>query len=136
MIDRALIDTSALLALANPRDRNHKRAVAAVRRLVDSGCRLIGTTLILAEFHSHMTRLARARAHIVLNALLEDPLYEWRETPAQLVSEASHAWLLRHGVQAFSLTDAVSFELMRQEKIDTAFAYWEGFRVAGFGMEG
>ncbi len=60
-----LIDTSALLALANPRDQYHTRAVAIAKRLVGSGSRLIGTVLILPEFQAHFLYLmgpARARA--------------------------------------------------------------------------
>ena len=48
-----LIDTSALLALANPRDQYHARAVVIARRAVESGSRFVGTVLILAEFQAH-----------------------------------------------------------------------------------
>jgi predicted nucleic acid-binding protein len=41
-------------------------------------------------------------------------------------------WLERFRDQHFSLTDAVSFELMRQERVATAFAVDTDFVTAGF----
>lgn len=65
-------------------------------------------------------------------ALLADPLYRWYDVPVDLVESAVSAWLERFGDQRFSLTDAVSFELMRREKITQAFAFDEHFRIAGW----
>jgi predicted nucleic acid-binding protein len=44
--------------------------------------------------------------------------------------------LERFGDQEFSLTDAVSFQLMRSHRVTIAFAYDEDFRTAGFGLLG
>lgn len=133
MIEQALIDTSALLALANRRDQYHERAKSAVKTLVEAGCRLAGTTLILAEFHAHLLhRTDPRRARSVLAVLLRDPLYEWHDVPLELVNDATGRWLERFQDQRLSLTDAVSFELMRRERIDSAFAYDEDFTTAGF----
>ena len=51
-----------------------------------------------------------------------------------LVGEAMGAWLDRFADQAFSLTDAVSFELMKRERIAVAFAFDRHFEAAGFGL--
>lgn len=130
---RALVDTGALLGLANPRDQYHARAVATGHDLVRTGSRLVGTTLVLAEFHAHLLRLrGPVLARNLLRALLVDPLYEWREVAAELVDAATEGWLHRFGDQHFSLTDAVSFEVMRRERITSAFAFDEDFRTAGY----
>ncbi|MGH7541200.1 MAG: type II toxin-antitoxin system VapC family toxin [Gemmatimonadota bacterium] len=130
---RALIDTGALLAVANPRDQYHEEAVAIGRRFLAAGGRLIGTTLILAELHGHLLQLRgheTARTH--LDRLLSDPVHEWIDTSEELVREASGRWLARFRDQAFSLTDAVSFEVARRLRLTSAFAFDHHFEVAGY----
>jgi len=46
------------------------------------------------------------------------------------------AWLGRFSDQRFSLTDAVSFEVMRREQISRAFAFDQHFVTAGFELLG
>ncbi len=87
-----LVDTSALLAVASPRDQYHDAA------------------------------------------LLEDPAYAWEGVTTDLIGSAVSRWLERFGDQRFSLTDAVSFELMRVRRFSVAFAYDEHFRAAGFAL--
>lgn len=41
-------------------------------------------------------------------------------------------WLVRFPDQRFSLTDAVSFEVMRRERVTHAFAFDKHFETAGF----
>jgi predicted nucleic acid-binding protein len=133
MMSRILVDTSALLALANKRDQFHDRATRAARRLMEAGDRLVGTTLVLAEFQGLLlSRGGPARARAVTSALLDDPGYEWIEVPGDVVRSAVSNWLERYHDQRFSLTDAVSFEVMRREGLVEAFAYDRNFKTAGF----
>jgi len=129
----ALIDTSALLAVANPRDQYHDEAISIGRRHLAAGGRWVGTTLVLSEFHGHLLQLRgseMARSH--LDALLSDPAHEWVDGTVELVREASERWLARYRDQAFSLTDAVGFEVMRRMDVTHAFAFDHHFEVAGF----
>jgi predicted nucleic acid-binding protein len=128
-----LVDTSALLALANGRDQYHDRASISAREIVASGTRLVGSALVLAEFHAHLLYRSDARrARQVIDGLLQDRLYEWLDVPLALLQSAVSNWLERFGDQRFSLTDAVSFELMKRHRISLAFAYDRHFEVAGF----
>jgi len=133
MAGRAVVDTSALLALANPRDQYHASAVATARRFLSAGGRWLGTPLVLGELHTHLLhRRGAAVARAVLGALLADPAYEWVDVSAPLLREASAHWLERYPDQRFSLTDAVSFEVLRRQRLQTAFAYDRDFQTAGF----
>lgn len=129
----ALVDTGALLALANPRDQYHAEAVAVSRRHLTGGGRLVGTVLVLAELHGHLLhRRGPEMARGILADLMADPAYEWVDVPAELVRDALARWLARFRDQRFSLTDAVSFEIMRRGRIRTAFAFDSDFVRAGF----
>lgn len=98
-----------------------------------AGGRFVGTTLVLGELHSHLLYLRggeEARS-TVLN-LMDDPINEWAEVTEDLTRDSVLRWLNRFPDQRFSLIDAVSFEVMRRERLTTAFAFDRHFEVAGF----
>ena len=65
--------------------------------------------------------------------LLEDPQHEWHGLiDAELVQEAQSDWLHRFADQGFSLTDAVSFEIMARERLTHPFAFDRHFEIAGY----
>ncbi len=132
-MNRVLIDTGALLAVANPRDQHHAEAVEIGRRFLSRGGRWIGTTLVLAELHGHLLQRRdpqTARSH--LQSLLDDPVYTWHDVSFDLVQEAVARWMERFHDQRFTLTDAVSFELMRRLRLRSAFAFDHDFETAGY----
>lgn len=130
---RAAIDTGALLALASSRDQYHERAMALESKFRRAGGRWVGSTLVLAELHGHLLRRANPIvARRVISALLRDPAFEWRDASADLIASAVAQWLDRYADQRFSLTDAVTFEIMRSERLARAFAFDQDFEVAGF----
>lgn len=133
MTRSALVDTGALLALAGTRDQYHEKARAIARRHLAAGRTWCGTTLVLVEFHGLMVkRGGRESARRTVAALLADPACQWLDVPASLVRHAAGAWLDRYADQDFTLTDAVSFEVMRRERIREAFAFDTHFVTAGF----
>lgn len=132
-VTRVAIDTSALLALASPRDQYHSRAVNTARRFVALGGRWVGSVLVLAELHGHMLqRRGPTAARSILRALRQDPAYEWQDVTGSLIDIATTAWLERFSDQHFSLTDAVTFALMKSERIKVAFAFDQAFVTAGY----
>jgi hypothetical protein len=127
------VDTGALVALAAPRDQYHARARETARRHLAAGRTLCGTTLVLGEFHGLLLKRAGGEtARRTVAAVIADPAYEWLDAPAELVRAAVGAWLDRYRDQDFTLTDAVSFEVMRRERIRQAFAFDSHFVAAGF----
>ena len=134
MIERSSLTIySALLALANPRDQYHDRAVKASAAASRNGVTWVCTLLVLAELHGHLLRYQTpARARATLHALSADRSFDWIDVTDQLVRGAVESWITRFSDQAISLTDAVTFEVMRKEGLSVAFAFGRHFTVAGF----
>jgi predicted nucleic acid-binding protein len=129
----ALVDTGALLAISRKADQYHARATTIAERHHRGGGSYVGTTLILGELHAHLLFLrGPAEARAVVLRLLDDPAHSWLEVSADLVRSAVQNWLQRFTDQDFSLVDAVSFEVMKRERLTHAFAFDHHFEVAGF----
>jgi len=133
---RALIDTSALLALASPRDQYHTRAVAIAKQHLARNGRWIGSVLVLSELHGHLMRWRDPRiAHRVIDAVRRDTAYEWRAVDDALLEAATAKWLLRFADHQLSLSHAVTCELMSREGIEPVFAFDQDFVMAGFTLQ-
>ena len=127
------VDTSALLALANPRDQYHRRATDLLARASASGVTWVSTMLVLAELHNLLLRhMDAGRASEIIQAFIDDETFMWVDVTDVVVKAALNSWLIRFSDQPFSLTDAVSFEVMRREKLTVAFGFDQHFVVAGY----
>jgi hypothetical protein len=121
------------LAAFHRRDQYHAHAAAELRRLREARATLVVTDLILAETHLHLLHaLGPARAAAYLGTLKADPAIEEVHTTASVQRSAMGDWIRRFSDQPFTLTDAVSFAVMTDRRIDSAFTFDSHFTVAGF----
>lgn len=126
------VDTGAWVTLADQDDQYHARAVAAYPGLLKEYQRLVTTNLVVAESYIILRlALGHAAAIAFLENLKASPRIERVYVTAYLEAEAE-AILRRYSDQDFSLTDAVSFALMRQRGLSAAFAFDAHFATAGF----
>ena len=122
-------DTFYFLALLNPRDAAHARAVAATRKLQGQ---LITTAWVLTEFADAMSAPPNRSEFI-------STLDDLRKNPDVQVVPANDA-LFDEGVQLFanrldkewSLTDCISFVVMEQNGLTEALTGDHHFEQAGF----
>jgi predicted nucleic acid-binding protein len=129
----AFVDTSGWLAVVSARQLRHAEAVDAYIKLLKGGTRLVTCNLVVAEMHALILRERDQETAVrFLDQLYSDPAHEVLFVDRELEARAIDRWLRPFREQRFSLADAVSFELMRQEGIRTALALDRHFRVAGF----
>jgi predicted nucleic acid-binding protein len=123
-------DTSALLALMNATDEHHPRATHAFATLRAREASLLSTSFVLVETYALIGRRLGLDA---ARCFREDfaPLLQvvWVD---QVLREAGiDLWLGRRR-RSLSLVDAVSFVVMREQRVAEAFAFDPHFEQEGF----
>jgi predicted nucleic acid-binding protein len=131
------VDTSVWVALIHRRDQGHTRAVRLWPQVHRGRRHLVTTALVLSESHA---LLLHRDGHDTALAFLDGVLTRrhgevvWPDD--EITREASTRWLRAFPDKAFTLTDAVSFEVMRREGIQEAFTFDKDFARAGFTLLG
>ncbi|MEW5990805.1 MAG: PIN domain-containing protein [Chloroflexota bacterium] len=125
---RIFVDTSALLALLDEDDRFHRDAAETLKAIGPAA-------ELLTHNYVHAEALALARRKLG-NAAVERLVSELLPRLTTIwVDESLHGAALAAltaGTGSISLVDRVSFEVMRREGIDQAFAFDADFEAQGF----
>ena len=133
MTHAVLLDTSAWVAAAVRGQTHHDAARAAYTSAVRQGYRIVVTPMILGESHALFLRLlGRVHAASALESVLRDPTHVVEAVDETIVKSAVERWIIPYRDQTFSLCDAVSFEVMRRERITRALSLHRHFVTAGF----
>jgi predicted nucleic acid-binding protein len=124
---QTLVDTSAVYALMDRDDANHRKAVAVLRSLPRRGLTPLLSNFIVAECHALL--LSRLGSQIARDWLLKqiwpiEPIIGADEKRAREIIQ-------RYEDKSFSYTDAASFALMERLGLKDAFAFDVHFRQYG-----
>jgi hypothetical protein len=126
------LDTGFAIALASPRDHYHARAVQLADELKISGSTITTTRAVLLEIGAALAKVSYREAAVSIIEMLEnDPdvkIIPWQE---DLFAEAFELFRGRADKE-WSLTDCMSFVVMRQCDIQAALAADIHFQQAGF----
>jgi predicted nucleic acid-binding protein len=132
VLPRLFIDTSFAIALLIPRDQYYGRATALYREIIAHRNQLVTTRAVLLEVGNALSRLdlRRAAATFLTNI-------ETANTATIIESDAhqySRALILfaQHADQEWSLTDCLSFVVMRDLGLTEALTADRHFVQAGF----
>lgn len=132
MAAELFVDTSGWFPLVDPEDRAHAAVARAVRDAVIARRRIVTTNLIVAETHALiMRRIHRKAALAFVREVGRAPNIIVSSSP-EIEAGATNDWLDRFEDQDFSMTDAVSFFVMRQRGIRDVLALDHHFGIAGF----
>ncbi|MGH9412671.1 MAG: type II toxin-antitoxin system VapC family toxin [Terriglobales bacterium] len=122
-------DSSAFLAHQVSEDRFHGRAVASLAQLDRERAKLVTTSYTLVETYALLGRRAGSEAARIFRRDVE-PLLHVVWVDEGLHQAGLDTWL--DGSRRLSLVDAVSFVVMRRERIDQAWSYDSDFESSGF----
>ena len=124
---QTLVDTSAVYALLDRDDANHRKAVALLRSLPRRGLTPVLSNFIVAE--SHALLLSRLGSQVARGWLLKQI---WPIEPVTPTDERKAREIIqRYEDKTFSYTDATSFALMERLGLKDAFAFDIHFRQYG-----
>ena len=133
-MEEVFVDTGAWIALADRDDDHHQEAAPIYPELLRRYGRLVTSNLVVSEVYVILRRaLGHREAVSFLERTKASPRVEKVYSTEDLEEEATSI-LNQYADQDFSLTDAVSFALMRRRRIGTAFAFDRHFMAAGFLM--
>jgi hypothetical protein len=133
MLGKAVfLDTGFAIALTSPRDRYHARAVHLADELKTSGSAIITTHAVLLEIGAALAKVSYREAAVSIIEMLEnDADVEIIPLQDDLFVEAFELFRGRMDKE-WSLTDCMSFVVMRQRGIQFALAADIHFQQAGF----
>ena len=135
-MNSAFLDTSGWFAALSAKEASHKPALATYRRWIDAGARLVTTNLVVAEMQILVSRFrGPAEGLRFLDSLYQDPTHSVQFVDRDLERAAIDRWMRRFPDQRISLTDAVSFEVMRVHDVRLALALDAHFALAGYEMK-
>lgn len=123
------VDTSAIYALVDNRDADHVRAVEIFTRLLASHEPLLTHSYVIVETVALVQRRLGVGTALIAAARTHQFEIEWID---QTKHNAAMQRLERTARRHVSLVDCVSFVVMQQRGIDTAFAFDPDFEAEGF----
>ena len=123
------LDTSAVYALADRRDPNHRIAVERFQAILDRGEELLLHNYVILE--SVALLQSRLGLDSALKFARESSAFaiEWIDKD---LHDSGARELERSAQHRLSLVDHLSFLVMRRRKTSTAFAFDPDFKTAGF----
>ena len=132
MLDDLFVDTSAWVALADKDDSHHKDAASTYPSILKNHKHLVTSNLIIAETYIILLRELRHKAAIeFLERMKASPKILTIYSNQNIETEAEGI-LVKYSDQDYSYTDAVSFVIMKRQKIRKALCFDKHFVTAGF----
>jgi predicted nucleic acid-binding protein len=131
-VGRAFVDTGAWYAVQVTDDVHHAAAQAALLSLLETGTLLVTSNLVIGETY---TLLHTAKGYREAKRFL-DALGHSRNMERLFITEPlerkAYEILEQYADHPFSFVDGTSFALMRQQRMQHAFAFDTHFVTAGF----
>jgi predicted nucleic acid-binding protein len=127
------LDTAGWFAAMSPREMGHQVARDAYANAASRGVDLVTTPFVIAEVHTLIIRWRTSGdGRRFLSMAMQGEAHRVITPDAELIRAAVDRWIDRYHDHPFSLCDAISFEVMRRERLSRALTFDRHFVVAGF----
>jgi predicted nucleic acid-binding protein len=130
--ENIFVDTSVWVALADKDDTHHKEAASIYPLLLKNKNILITSNLIVAESYVLILNELGHQASLNFLGRLKASPRILRVYSNENIEADAQEILSKFVDQDFSYTDAVSFVMMKRQKIKKAFSFDKHFVIAGF----
>jgi uncharacterized protein len=131
-MSKVFLDTSYLLALELAKDQNHPAAKQHWQNIIQSPPSFVTTSYVFNEVVTYFnSRGHHGKAVEVGNNLLVSASVELVHVDEPLFYERWH-YFQQHQDKDYSLTDCISFIVMKRLSSSTAFTFDDDFVQAGF----
>ena len=131
-MNAVFLDTGYFLALELSNDQNHQKAIRHWKTVVDSLPPLVTTSYVFDEVVTFFnSRGHHEKAIEVGGYLLRSPSVQFIHVDEKLFFQG-WSYFKQHQDKEYSLTDCLSFVVMHNFGIKTAYAFDRHFEQAGF----
>lgn len=128
-MNKIFIDTLYLIALINPKDQYHKKALFLGNEYKHSG--FLTTDIILLEVGNALAKNYKNQALQLINTLLTSPEVEIINFDVNLLNKALILYE-KYQDKSWGLVDCCSFIVMKENNINQALTFDNHFIQAGF----
>lgn len=129
------VDTSYWLALELTDDQYHRRALAHWQNLANSPFQIVTTSYVFDETITHLNNSGHHRKAVEVGEnILFSPTIELLHVDEDLFFEGWE-FFQKHQDKSYSLTDCISFIVMKNKALTDALAFDKHFVQAGFNAE-
>ena len=132
MLDDVFVDTSAWVALADKDDSHHKEAASSYPSIFKNHKNLITSNLVIAEAYIVLLKELRHETAIEFLERIKASPRILKICSNENIETEAEGILVKYIDQDFSYADAVSFVIMKRQKIRKAFCFDKHFVTAGF----
>ena len=131
-MNRIFVDTYALVAMHVTGEGNHARVAALMDALLNEGARFVTTDAVLTEFCNGLAKASlRGRAALAVRAYRSRDDVEIIHITREIFDRAFALYESRPD-KDWGLTDCMSFEMMKSQRIKEAITADHHFGQAGF----
>jgi predicted nucleic acid-binding protein len=132
MANDVFLDTGHVVALASKRDAHHRRALALSERVSEERVQVLTTEAVLVEVGNALASAqSRQFAARYIASVRHTPTFEVVYASRDLLDRGLALYRERQD-KSWSLTDCISFVVMREQGLRDALAADRDFQQAGF----
>ncbi len=132
MLDDLFVDSSAWIALADKDDSHHKEAASSYPSIFKNHKTLLTSNLVIAETYIVLLNELGHKAAIEFLERIKASPRILKICSNENIETEAEGILGKYIDQNFSYADAVSFVIMKNQKIRKAFCFDKHFVTAGF----